>query len=78
MKNIPYKTACTHCLPDDEPMSFETWTSRRRQKLNENINLKCVNFVCLRYIIVSQCTVKKHKIIKVSFFQRVVRLYIRK
>jgi len=24
MKNIPYKTACTNGLPDDEHMMFET------------------------------------------------------
>jgi hypothetical protein len=32
MKNIPYKTACTSGLPDDEHMMFET--RRRRQEVN--------------------------------------------
>jgi hypothetical protein len=32
--NMPYKTARTNCLPDDEPRWFETRARRRRQKLN--------------------------------------------
>ena len=32
MKNIPYKTACTNGLPDDEQMMFETCS--RRQEVN--------------------------------------------
>jgi len=32
MKNIPYKTACTNGLPDDEHMMFET--CRKCQELN--------------------------------------------
>jgi hypothetical protein len=32
MKNIPYKTACTNGLPDDEHMMFET--CRRQAELN--------------------------------------------
>jgi len=32
MKNIHKKHACANCLPDDEPLRFET--CRRRQKSN--------------------------------------------
>jgi hypothetical protein len=32
MKNIPYKTACTNGLPDDEHMIFKT--CRRHKELN--------------------------------------------
>jgi len=32
MKNIPYKTACTNVLPDDEHMMFET--CRRHEEMN--------------------------------------------
>jgi hypothetical protein len=32
MKNIPYKTACTNGLPDDEHMMFKT--RRRHEELN--------------------------------------------
>ena len=39
-KNIPYKTACTNGLPDDEHMLFET--RRRHKELNENSDLKGV------------------------------------
>jgi len=38
-------------------MMFET--RRRRQELNQKINLKSVHFVILHYIIVSQCMVQK-------------------
>jgi hypothetical protein len=58
MENIPYKTACTNGLPDDEHMMFET--CKRRKELNYNINLESVHFVGLSYVIVSQCTVQKH------------------
>jgi len=51
------KTAFTHCLPGDAPMSFETY--RRRQKSNSNINLKSVHFVGLCCIIAPKCTVQK-------------------
>ena len=34
VKNILYKTACSNCLPDDEPMCFETCKCIRRQTLN--------------------------------------------
>jgi hypothetical protein len=42
MKTIPYKTACTNGLPDDEHMMFETRI--RRQELNSN-NLKSVHLL---------------------------------
>ena len=38
MKNIPYKTACTNGLSDNEHTMFET--CRRHEELNYNINLK--------------------------------------
>jgi len=44
-------------LPVDEHMLFET--CRKHQELNENINMKSVHFVGLRYVILSQCTVQK-------------------
>ena len=51
-KNIPYKTACTNDLPDDEHMMFET--CRRNQKnLIKLLFENCVHFVGLRYIISS-------------------------
>jgi len=37
MKNIPYNSACTNGLIDDENMMFET--CRRHQEVNSNINL---------------------------------------
>ena len=49
-KNGLYKTVCTDGLRYDEHVIFET--CRRRQELNDNINLKNVHFVGLRYIIV--------------------------
>jgi hypothetical protein len=43
--------------PDDEHIMFET--CRRHQELNENIDMKSVHFVGLRYVIASQCTAQK-------------------
>jgi hypothetical protein len=43
MKNIPYKTACTNGLPDDEHIMFKT--CRRHEELNKNFNLKSVHFL---------------------------------
>jgi hypothetical protein len=43
MKNTPYSSACTNGLADDEHVMFET--CRRRQELNENINLKSAHFM---------------------------------
>jgi len=54
MKNMPYKTACTNCLPDDGQKMFET--RRRSQELNYNITMKRVHF---HYITVSQFTAQK-------------------
>jgi hypothetical protein len=48
---------CFYTLPDDAPMSFETY--RRRQNSNPNINLKSVHFVGLCCILVLKCTVQK-------------------
>ena len=43
-------------------LMMNAWCSKLLEnKLNLNINLKSVNFVSLRYIIVPQCTVKKIK-----------------
>ena len=49
----------TNGLPDDEHMMFET--CRRQQELKQNINLKSVHFVCLRYIINSRVLTVKCK-----------------
>jgi hypothetical protein len=52
-------------LPDDEHMMFEIF--RRQEELNYNITLKSVHFVGLHYIIISHCTVQKHKVPKLVF-----------
>jgi len=45
MKNIPYNTACTNGLPDDEHVMFET--CRGHQEFSQDINLKSVYYVVL-------------------------------
>ena len=47
---------CLHtCLPEDEPMRFETFKRRQNwKKINYNINLSSVHFVGLCYIMISQ------------------------
>ena len=39
MKNIPYKTACTNDLPDDEHMMFETYFGPPRIEKNFNFQV---------------------------------------
>ena len=58
MKNIPYTTACTNGFPDDEHMMFEA--CRRRQKFNENINLKSAHsLVYVAYLEGMLCRTRK-------------------
>jgi hypothetical protein len=65
MKTFHKKLHVQYSLPDDEHMMFEAF--RRQEELNYHINLKSVHFVGYHYIIISQCTVQKHKVPKLVF-----------